>query len=76
MKPANEHVRLAIVIVVADGHRHIVARARQTCFLRDVRENAVAVVAEKTIGNLGSSFFSVSILAPFVKKISGRPSLL
>ena len=76
----------AVVVVVADRDAHAVAvlrHAGEAGLLRDVGEGAVGVLVVEAVpelrgrtcpGRLPSGMGS-SIFAPFVKKMSSRPSL-
>ena len=52
----HENIRKAVVVVIADGHAHVVSGAGETRFLRDIGENAFSVIPEQPVRELGRIF--------------------
>ena len=75
MHAGNEEVRVAIVVIVADGRAHVVSRAGQARFFGDVLEHSFAFIAEQAIGKLGGIFLQCGHVRAIGEK-NIRPTVL
>jgi len=64
---------MTVVVVIADGHSHVVSGAGQAGGVGHIGENAVAIVAEKTIAELGRIFFQCRNVGAIGKENVGAP---
>ena len=49
MQAGHEDIRIAVVVVVGDGHAHVVAGAGHAGGVGDVGEHAMAIIAEEAV---------------------------
>ena len=72
----DKNICVAIIVIVADGHAHVVAAVGGAGFFSDVGEMSLAVIFKKTVAEFGEDLRRVWMSAPLVKKMSSLPSLL
>ena len=56
MDSGDEDVRMAIVVVVANGYTDVKSRSLESCLFGDVGESAITVIAKETVVILRRSF--------------------
>ena len=58
VQAGDEQVGMPVVVIIGDGHSHVVARSGQARGVGDIGEHAVAIVAEETVAILGDRLSS------------------
>ena len=56
MDSGEENVRMAIVVVVANGYSDVKSRSLESCLFGDIGESAITVVAKETVVILRRGF--------------------